>query len=359
MNALPLRRLPRRPTVFVLAILALGGALVMPARAERFTLSGDVVALYNLAGEVRLEPTGGSQVIVEVTLGGADAGELEIETGRLGETDALRVVYPGDRVVYPAIGRGSNTTLRVRENGVFGDGVSSARGRRVQIAGSGRGVEAHADLRVLVPAGRTVRVRLGAGEVTAGDVHGDLDVDTGMGAVSCHGTRGALVLDTGAGSLRVRESQGDVDLDTGSGDIDLTDARGGAVRIDTGSGSVRVERVRADVLDVDTGSGNVTLAAIDVPRVRVDTGSGSVRLDASSRLETCDVDTGSGSVTLALDSGADARFELETGSGGIDVEVPHTVTRRGDGFLRGRFGDGAGLVKVDTGSGNVRIVRGG
>jgi lia operon protein LiaG len=359
MNALPLRTLPRRSLAVLAFTVAFGGALAGPARAERYTLAGDEVAIYNLAGEVRLEPTRGSEVVVEVTLGGADAEELEVETGPLGELQALRVVYPGDRVVYPAIGRGSNTSLRVRENGVFGDDASSARGRRVQIVGSGRGVEAHADLRVLVPAGRQVRIRLGAGEVAASDVQGDLDVDAGMGAVSCHGTRGALALDTGSGSIRVSETQGDVDLDTGSGNVDLTDARGGAVRIDTGSGSVRLERVRAEVLDVDTGSGNVTLAGIDAPRVTIDTGSGAVRLDASARLENCDVDTGSGSVTLALDPGVDARFELETGSGGIDVELPHTVSRRGDGFVRGRFGEGAGFLKVDTGSGSVRIVRGG
>ena len=50
-----------------------------PAAAqERFSLSGDRIAIYNVAGEVAVEAGTGANVIVEVARGGDDAGRLTI-----------------------------------------------------------------------------------------------------------------------------------------------------------------------------------------------------------------------------------------------------------------------------------------
>src|SRR5260221_2823754 len=35
--------------------------------------------------------------------------------------ETLRVIYPDDEIVYRELGRGSNTTLRVRDDGTFND----------------------------------------------------------------------------------------------------------------------------------------------------------------------------------------------------------------------------------------------
>ena len=80
---------------------------------ERRTLAGSHVAIYNLAGVMRLERGTGSDVVVELTRGGPDAGKLLIATGPLRGRETLRVLYPDDEIVYRELGRGSNTTLRV------------------------------------------------------------------------------------------------------------------------------------------------------------------------------------------------------------------------------------------------------
>src|SRR5260221_5767638 len=72
--------------------------------------------------------------------------------------ETLRVIYPDDEIVYRELGRGSNTTLRVRDDGTFNDRDErgkhwSDEGRRGRIAGSGGGPQPPAHVRVASPAG--------------------------------------------------------------------------------------------------------------------------------------------------------------------------------------------------------------
>ncbi|HEX8243108.1 MAG TPA: hypothetical protein VF541_06425, partial [Longimicrobium sp.] len=214
------------------AVLAAG-----PARAqERYTLEGSQVAVYNLAGQMRVEPGSGSAVVVELTRGGEDARELSIRRGEANGFRHLAVVYPGDRVVYAPLGRWSNTTVDVGSDGTFG-GERGIFGRhRVTIHGSGSGTRAWADTRVLVPAGRTVAVHLAAGRVDVTNVNGDLRVRGHAAAIHATGTRGTLNLDTGSGGIEVTDAEGDLRLDTGSGGVRVTNVRASGLNIDTGSG---------------------------------------------------------------------------------------------------------------------------
>src|SRR2546427_7115058 len=79
-------------------VVALGALLASPSRAlpqsERHAVSGDDVAIYNLAGVLRVEAGARGDVIVEGTRGGRDAGELPGETRPLPGRGAPRVVYP-------------------------------------------------------------------------------------------------------------------------------------------------------------------------------------------------------------------------------------------------------------------------
>ena len=86
---------------------------------ERYTLSGDEVAVYNIAGALSVEP-GTGPVSVALTRGGTDAAKLKVEQGDLDDRETLRVIYPSQSIVYAGIERGSSTTLRVREDGTFG-----------------------------------------------------------------------------------------------------------------------------------------------------------------------------------------------------------------------------------------------
>lgn len=337
----------------LLALAALGTPLAAQ-RAERYALRGDRAAVYNLVGEVRVEGGSGSDVVVDVTRGGSDAGQLRIQQGGGREGATLRVVTPGDRIVYPRMGRFSNSSFQVRDDGTFGGGIG---GHRVTVSGWGRGVEAYADLRVLVPAGRSVSIHQGVGKVEITNVNGNLQVRTASASVSSMGTRGALGINVGSGSVRVERADGDVDIDTGSGSVRVAQIRGGRLKVDTGSGSVNGSGLAVDQFSVDVGSGGVGLAEVRAGDVKVDTGSGSVDLALTAPARSVDIDTGSGSVRMAVPPSFGAELDIETGSGGISVDVPAQVTRANRSHYRGRIGDGRGRVKIETGSGGVRVTR--
>lgn len=349
MRPVPVRWFTRLalPALAAAAVAAPAGA----QRTERFTITGSRAAVYNLAGEVTVAGATGGAVVVEVTRGGEDAARLRVSR----DGGAVRVVTPGDRVVYPRMGARSRSQISVRPDGSLGGGLRS---RRVTVAGSGNGTRAYADLRMLVPAGRSVTVHQGVGRVQVTNVNGRLQVRAASAAVRAQGTRGSLDVEAGSGALEVRDAQGDVAIATGSGAVTLAGIRGTRVAVETGSGRVNGSDVRAEELTVDVGSGAVELARVSAREVAVETGSGAVRMGLAADAESVEVETGSGGVDLAVPAAFGADVQVSTGSGGITVDVPVTRRQARRSFFRGRIGDGNGRVIIDTGSGGVRIRRG-
>jgi hypothetical protein len=350
-----LRRLAWRTAAACLAIAALASP-PQAATGERHVLRGGEIEIWNIAGRASLVPATGKDLVITITRGGRDAAKLRIETGDLRGHATLRVVYPGTRVVYPEMGRNSRSETRVGEDGTFGgDWKSLFGGRTVRVSGGGAGIEAWADIEIAVPAGTRLLVHVVAGEMVAAGVEGDILLDGAASSVRAKGIKGDLTVDTGSGDVEVDTGRGTLSVDTGSGSVAVLNQIGGRLHIDTGSGEVRAADCKVDGMLVDTGSGSVTLRGITSPDVDVDTGSGSVVLELASSAEDVLVDTGSGSVTVSVPRGFGARYQIETGSGDIDVEVPHTSSQNSRGEARGRIGDGSGLVRIDTGSGSVRI----
>ena len=346
---------PAMAAAAIMTVSQLGAAQT----PERRTVPGNDVAVYNLAGIMRVEGGTGSDVAVEITRGGGDASRLQIQTGTVRGRETLRVIYPDRRVVYRqgdwARWR-SRTSLYVDDDGTFGDGRSDD-GRRVDIVGSGDGLDAYADLRVIVPRGKRVSVFLGVGEAKIENVEGDLYVDVSSASVTATRTRGTLSLDTGSGEVRVTDAQGAVDLDTGSGNVEVMNIRGPSLRMDTGSGRVRGSDVVADEIELDTGSGSVRLAQVQSKRITLDSGSGSVELDLRSDVESLRIDSGSGGITLGIPESLGATIRIDTGSGGIDTDIPIQVRKAERNYLSGTIGDGKGEIVIETGSGGVRLRR--
>jgi hypothetical protein len=299
-------------------------------------------------------------VTVEVTRGGRDAARLQLASGAVNGREALRVVYPNERrIVYRQSdgGRGrSRTSLYVDDDGTFGDNRSND-GRRVEITSEGDGLEAYADVRVVVPRGKRLSVYLGVGEAKIDNVDGELLVDVSAAPVTATRTRGRLSLDTGSGEVRVTDAQGEVLLDTGSGSVEVMNIRGTRLSMDTGSGRVRGSDLVVDEIELDTGSGSVRLAQVQSKRITLDSGSGSVELDLRADVESVRIDSGSGGVTLGIPESLGAAIRIDTGSGGIDTDIPIQVRKAERNYLNGTIGDGKGEIVIETGSGGVRLRR--
>jgi len=352
-----------RAALAVAALPLAGSALALAATPlsaqERHVLSATSAVIWNLAGEVRVEPGTGSDVVVEVTRGGADGRKLVV-TASGGQ---LIVRYPDDEIVYR--GRASNnesrwnrgsTTLNVRADGTF-NGQWNGGGRRTQVRTYGSGLEAHADLVVKVPRGKRVEVNLAVGAVDARDVDADMVLDVHSASVRTFGTKGRLMVDAGSGSTRVENAEGELEIDTGSGSTTVNGFRGARLSVDAGSGSVTARDVRAERFSVDVGSGSVAVDALTTEDLLIDTGSGGVRVELTDVPRRAEIDTGSGGVTVSLPADAGAELDIDTGSGGIssDFAVAMREFRRNE--MRGKIGNGGGLIRVSTGSGGVRLIK--
>jgi DUF4097 and DUF4098 domain-containing protein YvlB len=328
------------------------------AAQQRYEVAGSDVAIYNLAGLAVIEGGSGSAVTVEVTTMGRDAGRLQVETGPIDGRATLRVIYPDRDIVYARWQRGSETQIRVRDDGTFNDQHAGRRrddGNRVHITGGGNGLEAYADLRITVPRGQRISVYLAVGEAEVANVDGDLRVDVSSATIKSNNTKGKLVLDTGSGGINATNHEGDAVLDTGSGSVTVAGVRGDALLVDTGSGGVDAADVEVRSLSIDTGSGGIDVRNAGADEIVLDTGSGSVTVELVRSPRDLEIDTGSGGVTLIVPPDFGARVEIDTGSGGIDVDFPLQVRRWERTYLSGSIGDGSGRLHIDTGSGSVRV----
>jgi lia operon protein LiaG len=349
----------RQPLLVVGALLF---AVPAAAQSSRYVLKGDSVAVYNLVGELRVEAGTGSDVVVELQRGGADAAKLEVQVGPLRGRETLRVIYPADVIVMSDWGRGWNTTLRVRDDGTFGSdgdhrGRWSGDGHQVRITGRGRdGLEAYADLRVSVPAGKTVNLNLGVGKTFISNVNGNIRVYVASADVAADRTKGSLRVETGSGNVDLRTASGDVKLSTGSGDITASGVDGSSLTLETGSGSVTLTDGKASNVHVETGSGNIDATSTAGDELSFETGSGDVDVALITTFRSLSIETGSGDVTLKVPPTLGAEVDIDTGSGDIDLGgLTLQVRRIEHDHVTGTLGDGKGRVSVETGSGNVHL----
>lgn len=347
---------PRLVFRTILALATLAATASAYAQTERRTVAGAAIAIYDIAGRVQVEPGSGSDVVVEITRGGRDSRKLSVEVGDVRGRNTLRIVFPDDEIVYPELGRRSNSSFSVNSDGTWGGDRGWLRERRVRVSGSGSGLEAWADLRVLVPAGKHVEVNLGVGELSANRVDADLRLDAASARVASTNTKGNLTIDTGSGGIDVRGATGDaISLDTGSGSVSASDLNAKRCKIDTGSGGVSGTGLACDELSIDVGSGRIRVDDVKASRITLDAGSGGIDVSIASSPKSLNVDAGSGGVTVSLPSNVNAEVDIETGSGGIDSDFPIQVTRMERNHLRGTLGNGSGRIHIESGSGRVHL----
>lgn len=182
------------------------------------------------------------------------------------------------------------------------------------------------DVEVTVPTGTPTTVQTAAAQVTLTGRLGATDLLSGSGDVSVGEVDGDLRARTGSGDVRFGRVGGETALQTGSGDVTVDEAVG-ALRAVFGSGSLRI------------GSSGGP--------VRSKAGSGDVRIDRVGG--DVDLVTGSGEITLGLPAGVPVQVDALAGSGQVRSELPVANTPSST--------DGAISVRTRTGSGDVRLFR--
>lgn len=325
--------------------------------AQRYELTGDRVAVYNLVGNLRVEAGTGSTVVVEVERAGRDASRLTIQSSAISGVQTLRVIYPGDNIVASELQRGSNTTIRVAADGTF----NSSEGRRVRITtgeGDRDALHAHATIVVHLPQSIGFDGNLAVGTITATGTASALELESSAGDISSTGNRGNVAAETASGNITVENAQGDLELETASGDIEVNGATSQTIDAETASGNVRVTNTTAQDVELESASGNVRITGSRTPRLSAESASGDVRAELDGDVREVELSTASGSVEALLPANFAGEVELEAASGNVDVEFPLTTTTKRRNHIRGTIGTGGtARVSMESASGDVTLRR--
>lgn len=161
-----------------------------------------------------------------------------------------------------------------------------------------------------------------------------LDASSGSGDVSDEGVGVNARLNTGSGTIHATGLKESFTVGTGSGDIYAEQVGSGDVTARTGSGSIELKNLSGGV-KADTGSGDIKLSGQPKADWRVRTGSGGVELWADRSAFTLDASTGSGDIKTD-------REMVVQGS----IEKHH---------ISGKINGGGPLVRISTGSGDIRV----
>jgi DUF4097 and DUF4098 domain-containing protein YvlB len=172
------------------------------------------------------------------------------------------------------------------------------------------------DYEIQAPEDAFLDANSGSGDVTDDGVGENAKLGTGSGNIHATGLKGAFSVNTGSGNIFAEQSgPGDVKAQTGSGNIELRDLHG-SLRAGTGSGDIKISGDPAGEWKLETGSGNIEFWP----------GNAGLTLDAS---------TGSGTVHSDHEMTVQGSFDH------------HHIT--------GKINGGGPTVRIQTGSGDVRI----
>jgi hypothetical protein len=170
------------------------------------------------------------------------------------------------------------------------------------------------DSEIQAPADAFLNAGSGSGDIVDDGIGEETKLNTGSGNIHATGLRGGFTVGTGSGDIYAEQTgQGDVKAETGSGNIELRNLRG-ALHASTGSGDIKVGGAPLNSWHLQTGSGSVEFWPGDAP----------LTLDAS---------TGSGSVHT-------------------DQEMQGSSDRH---HITGKLNGGGPTVRVETGSGDIRV----
>ena len=172
------------------------------------------------------------------------------------------------------------------------------------------------DYEIEAPAATVLDAISGSGDIVDDGVGQNAKLQTGSGDIKATSLEGPFTVKTGSGNITAAQTgQGDVVAETGSGDIELKDVHGG-FRGQTGSGDIKA-------------SGTPSASWI------LQTGSGAVELWIGNAPLTLDASTGSGSVTTEHEMLVQGTFDHH--------------------HIHGNLNGGGPTVRVQTGSGDIRI----
>lgn len=229
--------------------------------------------------------------------------------------------------------------------GVGAEGLELAGSRgsvRVEVDTMGNPDSVKSDLEIRVPAGARVEVSAMSADISFTGVSGTVNADTVAGDISVTGTAREVTLETVNGSVTAACSCTRAHVESVNGAVTVTGGRG-EVEASTVNGALTVNGGRFDRARLETVNGRITFEGELLPRA------------------TLSAESVGGSVELRLPAGTDARFRVNSFSGGIrsdwGEEARRTSKYTREQELSFTAGSGGASVDVQTLSGSVVLTK--
>lgn len=317
---------------------------------SRLSVSGPEVAVYLVAGDLRVVRGEGNRVELELGPGSwnpvidAFAASTASAIG-----PALWVRISTDRVRVPWLREPME--VGVDRNGAVADDAGVSRAIRL---GADAGVDVAIDATLFVPDGQRVVIRAGAARVVIEENDADLTLHLQDGTVDVKGSTSALTVRSTRADVRVHGSHGSLEVFNADGSTEVRGGRIGKAVIRTGRGGVSLGGSRFSELDVETVSGSVEGRRVEVGRGVIRTAGGAVTLIDPLPTARLEVHSATGRVTLHLPTTSPIAVEAASRSGRVTgaalvpgMEVSERAARLAH--------PSAGVLLVRAGSGDVRL----
>jgi DUF4097 and DUF4098 domain-containing protein YvlB len=233
------------------------------------------------------------------------------------------------------------TSIRVKARNDDGTLRFEATSSRVVVETS----RSHDDavIQVMVPRGVRVVARTNSGDITIKDTHGDVEAETTSGDVLIVGARDVEATNL-SGDLEVRQSSGATTLSSNNGDCAVFESKG-TVEVSSVTGDVRVSKSWSKMVRAETTNGTVFF-------------DGEIPADGRYVFVSH-----SGDILVALPKTASVQIGITTWSGSVESEFPITLrpgfntstTDPGTKRFTFTLGQGSARLTAETFSGDVSI----
>jgi hypothetical protein len=191
------------------------------------------------------------------------------------------------------------------------------------------------------------------GDVTAGEITGNVTVKTSGGKLVFKHLEGPLTARTNGGSINVADCRGSIQIETSGGDIVIADGTG-TLDAKTSGGRIDVRNFSGDA-EVRTSGGNLSLQRV-AGKMTGKTSSGSIRASITDAvIGNVRLETNAGNIDLSLPVTATVNIDASTSMGEVSSRLPLETANVGREHLRGKLNGGGKSVELKTSVGNITI----
>lgn len=300
------------------------------APGGRLTIDSD-------GSDLRVEGTGGNQVIVRIVLSGSQRTleRMNLSAEQSGN-DVSVAAKQGDGKWTNWFG-GWNVGGKIE--------VQVPREYDIDIRTSG------GDIKVGQLKGNA-RGRTSGGDIQIVDVQGPVEMQTSGGDIRVEQVAGTTRVGTSGGDIEIAGLNGDLDARTSGGYIQLDDVVG-QVMARTSSGNVIARNVRGDS-DLKTSGGDIR-ATID-GKIAAHTSGGDVTAELVGANRGISVSSSGGDLTVRVPKDTKGELNASTSGGSVRTELPVTTTAMSERKLTGTLNGGGNTIHARTSGGSIQVL---